>query len=61
MPKKRKSKFWKREKEGAKRIGRFAIQAGKELSSIPAFAARELTGTPHHPKPRCTLKKGWFE
>jgi hypothetical protein len=36
-------------------------QAAKELTSIPAYAMRELTGQPHDRKPRCSLKKGWFE
>ena len=37
------------------------IQVAKELSSIPAYAMRELTGQPQGHKPKCTLKKGWFE
>ncbi len=37
------------------------IQAGKELSSISAYTVREVTGQPHGKKPKCTLKKGWFE
>jgi len=37
------------------------IQAVKEVSSIPAYAMRELTGQSHHQKPKCSLKKEWFE
>jgi hypothetical protein len=37
------------------------VQAAKEVSSIPAYAMRELTGQSHREKPRCKLKKGWFE
>jgi len=37
------------------------VQAAKELTTIPAYAMRELTGQPHDRKPKCTLRKGWFE
>ena len=37
------------------------VQAAKELTTIPAYAIRELTGQSHDRKPKCSLKKGWFE
>lgn len=39
----------------------FWAQLAKEASTIPAYAARELTGQPHDRKPKCKLKSGWFE
>lgn len=58
--KKQKTSSWDRQ-QIRKSVGGFLVQAGKELSSIPAYAARELTGQPHNKKVKCTLKKGWFE
>ncbi|MEM8541963.1 MAG: hypothetical protein AAGF25_13500 [Pseudomonadota bacterium] len=44
------------------RFGRdFLVPLGKEASTIPSYAMRELTGQPHDQKRKCTLKKGWFE
>ena len=61
MARKRKTSFWNI-KQGVKNVGKGIKLAGKEYSSIPAYAIRDLTGTPHDPKRRkCTLKKGWFE
>ncbi|MEO1282916.1 MAG: hypothetical protein AAFR75_13840 [Pseudomonadota bacterium] len=57
----KKMSFWKRELYGAKRVGQFAVQAGKEISTIPAYAASELTKKSPHTKTKCKLKKGWFE
>ena len=59
--KKNKKSFWQREKQGAVRVGKTVVQAGKEVSSIAAYAGRELTGQRHRVNPRCSLKKGWFE
>ena len=57
---KKKTSFWDH-KQGCKNVGSLLVQAGKEISSIPAHAVRELTGQPHNKKVKCTLKKGWFE
>lgn len=57
---KKKTSFWDL-KQGCKNMGGHLVQAGKELSSIPAYAGRELTGQPHRKKVKCGLKKGWFE
>ncbi len=53
-----KKQYRKRNKELSK--GLF-VQIAKEASTIPAYAMRELSGQPHDRKPKCTLKKGWFE
>lgn len=58
--KKKKTSFWDI-KQGCRNVGGGIVQAGKEYSTIPAYAMRELTGMPHHKKPKCKLKKGWFE
>ncbi|WP_108816098.1 hypothetical protein [Loktanella sp. Alg231-35] len=58
--KKKKSSFWDL-KLGFKNLGGHLVQTGKELSSIPAYAARELTGQSHHKQVKAKLKKGWFE
>lgn len=57
MARKRKTKsdFWSVRK-GVKNVGAGLVQAGKELSTIPAYAVRG-----GRKKPRCKLKKGWFE
>ncbi|MEO0698037.1 MAG: hypothetical protein AAFR75_01065 [Pseudomonadota bacterium] len=39
----------------------FLSHLGKEASTIPAYAMRELTGQPQGQKAKCALKKGWFE
>lgn len=58
--KKKKTSFWDL-KQGCKNVGGVLVQATKEVSSIPAYGMRELTGQPHRSKPTCSLKKGWFE
>lgn len=40
---------------------RFLVHLGREASSIAAYAMREATGQRHGSKPKCTMKKGWFE
>lgn len=61
MPKRKtKTSFWDI-KQGCKNIDSLVVQAGKEYSSISAYAFREITGQPHDRKVKCTLKKGWFE
>ena len=57
---KKKTSFWDL-KQGCKNMGGHLEQAGKEYSSIVAYAGRELTGQSHRKKPKCKLKKGWFE
>ena len=37
------------------------VQAAKEISTIPAYAMREITGTKPPSQVKCTLKKCWFE
>lgn len=58
--KKTTSEFWNI-KLGCKNVGEVMVQAGREYSSIAAYAGRALTGQPHQQKRKCTLKKGWFE
>lgn len=41
-------------------IRELTLQAGKEYTHLLAYAARELSGTGHK-RPKCTLKKGWFD
>lgn len=57
MARKRKKKpdFWSVRK-GVKNVGAGLVQAGKELSTIPAYAVRG-----GRKKASCKLKKGWFE
>ena len=56
----KKTSFWD-VKQGFKNVGGGLAQAGREYSSIAAYAAREVTGQPPRGKVRCELKKGWFE
>lgn len=61
MPRKtKKTQFWSI-RQGCKNMSGHLKQAAKELSTIPAYAVRDLTGQPHNQKPTCKLKKGWFE
>lgn len=56
----KKTSFWN-VKQGFKNVGGGIWQAGKEYSSIAAYASRQLTGQPPRHKVKCKLKKGWFE
>lgn len=62
--KNKKTSFWDL-KQGCKNVGSgicdLGVQAAKEATSLPAYAARELTGQSHTKKPKVGLKKGWFE
>lgn len=55
----KKTSFWD-VKQGIKNVGGGIVQAGKEISSIPAYGVREVTGQSHSMKVRGTLKKGWL-
>ncbi|WP_415404112.1 hypothetical protein [Tateyamaria sp. SN3-11] len=61
MPKRKTKTSFLDIKQGWKNVGSVVVQAGKEYSSIPAYAFREFTDQPHHKKVKCSLKKGWFE
>ena len=56
---KKRYSFWSLSK-GLKNTGKHLKHAGKEYTSVFAYAGCELTGQPHK-TPKCTLKKGWFE
>ena len=56
---KKKTSFWNI-KQGFKNVGGGIAQAGREYTSVTAYAVRELTGQPQK-KTKCNLKKGWFE
>lgn len=57
---KKKTSFWNI-KQGFKNVGGGFKQAGKEYSTIPAYALRQITGQPTRKDIKCKLKKGWFE
>ncbi len=57
--KKTKTSFWDH-KQGYRNVGRAARAVSKEGSCLVAYGFREMIGQPHR-KPKCTLKKHWFE
>lgn len=61
MTQKRDARKSKGRRKKASLSKRFLVHLGREASSIPGYAMREVSGQRHGSKPKCTMKKGWFE